>query len=390
MRKRKVCVFTGTRADYGLLSGLIRRIADNGKLELQVIASGTHLSQTHGYTVNEIRKDGVFINAEVNMPLGSDRPGAVLASMAAVLDGLGDVLGKLQPDLVVILGDRYEAFCAATAATLFTIPIAHIHGGEITEGAIDDCFRHAITKMSHLHFTSAEPYRERVIQMGEQPERVFNVGALGVDNVVRTKRMSREELGTRLDFTFHAPTFLITYHPVTLDSQTGTRALEQLLLALDQFEEASLLFTMPNADPGNEAIRRMILDYCSNKPDRAKCAESLGRQNYVNAMRHSKLVIGNSSSGIIEAPAVGVPTVNIGIRQKGRIRAASVIDCGERWEEIAAAIRIGTSDSFLERIRNMKLPYGNGTAAERIERIIEQSDPRALRIKTFRDIAERP
>lgn len=390
LQKKKVCVFTSTRADYGLLSGLMRRVADNSRLELQVLASGTHLSQVHGHTVNEIRKDGFFVNAEVQMPLESDRPGEVLSSMGTVLDGLGNALQRLQPDLIVLLGDRYETLCAATAATLFTIPVAHIHGGEITEGAIDDCIRHAITKMSHLHFTSAEPYRQRIIQMGEQQERVFNVGALGLDNVVQTKRMSVEELETKLDFPFLNPTFLITYHPVTLEPQAGTQALKQLLLALDQFEEASLLFTMPNADPGNQAIRRLISEYCSNKPYRAKCEESLGRLNYVNAMRHSQAVIGNSSSGIIEAPAVGVPTVNIGNRQKGRIRAASVIDCAEQWEEIAAAIRITTSEAFVERIRDMKLPYGNGTAAEQIVSIIEQAEPKSLLIKTFRDIAERP
>lgn len=384
--KRRIAVITGTRADYGLLYWLIHDLHHAGDLDLQLIVTGMHLVPLFGHTVDVIEQDGFPIAARVDIDLVSDEPAAIARSTGLGTVGFSETFARLQPDIVVILGDRFEMLAAASAAFIQHVPIAHIHGGEVTEGALDEGFRHAITKLAHLHFTAAEPYRRRVIQMGEQPDRVFAVGAPGLDHLRRTSLLSRESLEQALDFSLRRLSFLVTFHPATLDTEDAATQCRSLLQALDAFPEASIVFTLPNADSGGRAIVPLLEEYVAQHVGRCALYASLGQLRYLSLLRQVQVVIGNSSSGIIEAPSFGAATVNIGDRQRGRLRAASVIDCASTRDEIEAAIRRSLDASFQSALAHTENPYGAGDASGRMLTILRSVDPAALRRKAFYDL----
>ena len=365
MAKRRICVVTGTRAEYGLLRWVIDGIAKSTVLELQLIATGMHLSPEFGLTVQEIEADGHRIDRMVEMLLSSDTPVGITKSMGLGMIGFADALAELQPDLLLVLGDRFEIFAAASAALIARIPIAHIHGGELTEGAFDDAIRHSITKMAHLHFVAAEEYRQRVIQMGEHPDRVFLVGSLGVDAIKRLKLLSREELEESLDFKLGPHNLLITFHPVTLEKNTSAYQMGELLAALDELEDTHLIFTMPNADTDGRVLIQMIHEFCSTRPH-AKAFTSLGQLRYFSCIQHVDGVVGNSSSGLVEVPSFKKGTVNIGDRQKGRLRAASVLDCNPTRASIQQALTTLFSENFIKTLPSITYPYGHDKSTDAI------------------------
>ena len=366
---RKICIFTGTRADYGLLKPLIDEVSSHSKLHLQLLVSGMHLSSEFGLTVRQIEEDGLAPDEKVEVLLSSDTPVGISKSMGLGLIGYAEALERLDPDLLVVLGDRFEAFCAAAAAMIARLPLAHIHGGEATHGLIDEPIRHSITKMSHLHFTSTEEYRRRVIQLGETPDRVFNVGALGIENIKKIKLLSLKELEQELDFRLGNKSIMVTLHPVTLESGSTQNYCYQILEALDRILDVNILFTKANADTEGRIINEMIDKYQAANPHRSKVFTSLGQVRYLSALRHVDLVLGNSSSGIIEAPSLKTPTVNIGDRQAGRIRAASVIDCMPEQTSIEEAVTRAFSPEFREVIKNTVNPYDQEKVAARITNI---------------------
>lgn len=368
--KKKICVFTGTRAEYGLLKPLIEEIKQSEDFKLQLIVSGMHLSPEFGLTYKEIEKDGFNIDEKVEMLLSSDTPTGITKSIGLGLIGYADALKRLNPDLAVILGDRFEALAFAIACYIARIPIAHLYGGETTEGALDEGFRHAITKLSYLHFTSTEEYRKVVIQLGEHPDRVFNVGALGIDNIKKMKLLSKEEVEKVLGMNFKKYNFLVTYHPVTLETNTAEFQIRQLIQALDEIEDSLIIFTKSNADTDGRIINKIIDEYVSNNRDKAVVFTSMGQLLYLSTMQYVDAVVGNSSSGIIEAPSFKIATVNIGDRQKGRIKAESVIDCGYNKDEIKMAISKAISKDFKEKIKNIFNPYGDGKTSQRILQIL--------------------
>lgn len=377
---RKICVITGSRAEYGLLSGLMKAIKEDENLELQVIATNMHLSPEFGLTYKEIERDGFFINKKVEMLLSSDTANATTKSVGLATIGFADAFEDLKPDMIVVLGDRFEILAAVSAALFFRIPVAHLHGGEITEGAYDDCIRHAITKMSHLHFTSTEAYRQRVIQLGENPKRVFNVGAPGIENIKKIPLMTKEELESTLDgFTLNDKTLLITYHPVTLENSTAEEQIHNLLSALDEYSDIKIIFTLPNSDTDGRVIIRLINEYVSKYPGKAIAYPSLGLKRYLSALQFVKAVVGNSSSGIIEVPSFGIPTLNIGDRQKGRIAADSVINCGTSKKDILEGLDKVLNSGHTE-IHN---PYeGKNTTAD-ILHVLKTYPLEGLIQKTF-------
>lgn len=368
---KKICFVTGSRAEYGLLYPLMIRLKSERLFKLQIIATGMHLSLDFGSTYKDIEKDGFRIDEKVRMPLSSDRETDIIKSMGIGLCGLADAFNKLKPDLVILLGDRFEIFSAAIASFIAKIPIAHIHGGELTEGSMDDAIRHSITKMSMLHFVCTEDYKRRVIQLGEPPERVFNVGALGIDNIKSLDLIDRKNLERELKFEFRKGTVLVTFHPPALERGVIAFQFKELLKALDGLN-LRVIFTRPNADPGGRVIFRLIDDYTKRNPEKSVSFISLGRVKYLSAVKYVDAVIGNSSSAIIEAPSLGKPAVNIGDRQKGRIKAASVIDCNPTAQEITRALKKALSLEFLEYCRRIKNPYGNGNAADSICRILKR------------------
>ncbi len=367
---KKICVVTGTRAEYGLLSGVMARIQLEPALQLQVIACAAHLSEKHGMTVNQILADGFQVDQRVEMleDTAEDSQLAVVESVARGVSGFGHAYQSLKPDVVLVLGDRYEILAAAQAALLMNIPIAHIHGGEVTEGAVDEAIRHAITKMASLHFTAAESYRKRVIQMGERPDTVFNVGAPGLDVIHKMDFLSREALegDLKLKLKLDAPVFLVTYHPVTWGNTQGVQALENLCLALEHFEEATVIWTGANADAEGRHLNDFIQNWVRLTPLNAHFVTSLGSLRYLSLMKLADAVVGNSSSGIIEAPAVGVPTVNIGTRQKGRLRSPSVIDCDESAYSIEQALHRALSPEHKQVADKKTSVYGQGESAKLI------------------------
>jgi UDP-hydrolysing UDP-N-acetyl-D-glucosamine 2-epimerase len=369
--KRKIAVFTGTRAEYGLLYWLMKDIQVSEKLELQVIVSGTHLSPEFGETWKQIEQDGFNIDAKVEMLLSSDTAVGVVKSMGLGTVGFADALDRLRPDVLVVLGDRFEALAVVQAAHIMRIPVAHLHGGEITEGAYDDAFRHAITKMASLHFVAAEPYRKRVIQMGEDPSTVFNVGAIGLDHLRRSPRMELEDLSASLDFKLQEPYLVVTYHPVTLLEEDPVASFRALLFTLDQFPEYQIILTYPNADNGGRAIIPLLEEYAQRQPDRVLAIPSLGFRRYLSAISKASAVIGNSSSGIIEVPAFGIPTVNIGTRQLGRLAAESVLHCAPDSSAITEALNKALSPEFVNFCKNTRNPYGQGCASSEITKVLE-------------------
>ena len=370
MAKHKICVVTGTRAEYGLLRWVIDGIAKSTVLELQLIATGMHLSPEFGLTVQEIEADGYRIDCKVEMLLSSDTPVGITKSMGLGLIGFADAFAAIQPDLLLVLGDRFEIFAAASAALIARIPIAHIHGGEATEGLIDESIRHSITKMSHYHFVAAEEYRRRVIQLGEAPDRVFHVGGLGVDNIMQLKLLTREELEAALNFQLLSNNLLITFHPVTLEKDTSADQMDQLLTALSQLEDMGLIFTMPNADTDGRVLFEKIKSFCRERKN-AKAYTSLGQLRYLSCISHVNGVIGNSSSGLLEVPSFKKATINIGDRQRGRLKASSVIDCEPNVSSILQAIDHLFSTDFLKRLELTESPYGSGGASKSILNFLE-------------------
>ncbi|MBA4391142.1 MAG: UDP-N-acetylglucosamine 2-epimerase (hydrolyzing) [Syntrophus sp. (in: bacteria)] len=383
---RKTAVFTSTRAEYGLLKCLIQGIDKSVELQLQLIVSGTHLSADYGMTINEIKADGFKVDESVEMVLSHDTPTGICKSMGLAMIGYGEALIRNSPDILVILGDRYEAFCAAAAAQICRIPVAHIHGGESTEGLIDEAFRHSITKMSHLHFASCEVYRQRIIQLGEAPDRVFNVGALGVENIRRMSFMEHGELAESIGFSLEKPYFLVTFHPVTLEKATSGEQFQCLLDALDFFPEFNVILTKTNADTDSRVINHMIEAFARERPGRCLAVASLGANRYLAAMKYAAAVIGNSSSGIVEAPCFRIPTVNIGDRQKGRIRAGNTLNCSPDTVSIRRSIDISLSPAFRESLSDISNPYERPDTHSRIVRLIENTDIVGITTKTFHNI----
>lgn len=380
---RKICVITGSRAEYGLLSSLMSAIEADNELQLQVVATNMHLSPEFGLTYREIENDGFHINKKVEMLLSSDTANATTKSVGLATIGFADAFEDLKPDLIVVLGDRFEILAAVTAALFYKIPVAHLHGGEITEGAYDDSIRHAITKMSHLHFTSTDEYRSRVIQLGEQPNRVFNVGAIGVENIKNTPLLSKAELEESLGFQLGEKSLLVTFHPVTLEHATAEMQCQNLLDALEQFSEYQIIFTLPNSDTDGRIIMRKIEEFTKKYNNRSIAFTSLGKVRYLSALQYVSAVVGNSSSGIIEVPSFGIPTLNIGDRQKGRIAANSVVHCGISKKEISEGLR----SIFCEEIGiivNRKLnPYDKQGTVNTICDTIKKTALESLIKKTF-------
>lgn len=384
---RKVCVVTGTRAEFGLLRWLMGEIQNHQQLELQVVATGMHLSPEFGSTFREIEEAGFGIDARVEMLLSSDTNTAVSKSMGLGVIGFADAYERLAPDIVVVLGDRFEIFAATSAAMIAGIPVAHLHGGETTEGAFDEAIRHSITKMSHLHFVAAEEYRQRVIQLGEHPERVFNFGGMGIDAIRHIKLLSREELECSLELSFGKKNLLVTFHPVTLEGGASSAAqMGELLAALDKLEDTMLIFTMPNADTGGRELGGMVREFAQTHPN-AKVFTSLGQLRYYSCLALVDGVIGNSSSGLLEAPAFQIGTVNIGDRQKGRLKASSVIDCAPNREAIQAALETLYSADFQASLASVSNPYGNGGASDAIVKILAKYPLENIRKKQFYNLS---
>ena len=386
---RKICVVTGSRAEYGLLSGLMRAIKEDKELQLQVIATNMHLSPEFGLTYREIEKDGFQVDKKVQMLLSSDTPNATTKSVGLATIGFADAYEDLQPDLLVVLGDRFEILAAVTAALFFKIPVAHLHGGEITEGAYDDCIRHAITKMSHLHFTSTEAYRQRVIQLGEQPDRVFYVGAIGVENIKRMPLMSKEELEESIGFELGEKSLLVTYHPVTLEDHTAADQCKSLLEALDEFPDYKIIFTLPNSDTDGRVIIRLINEYVSLHSEHCMAIPSLGLRRYLSALHCVSAVVGNSSSGIIEVPSFGIPTLDIGDRQKGRIAAESVWHCDVAKCGIVEGLKKVLSPLWITSAKNAQNPYDKEDTIASIHKIIRTYPLEGLQKKSFYNICQR-
>lgn len=369
---RKVCVVTATRAEYGLLKPVIERINKSKGMELLIAVTGAHLSPEFGLTYQEIEKDGYAITAKIEMLLSSDTSIGVTKSMAVALMGFADFFAHYNPDMVVILGDRYESLSVATAAMIAKIPIAHIHGGEITAGAYDDAIRHSITKMSQLHFASTEEYRERIIQLGEQPSNVYNVGALGVEIIKNVQLWTKNKLEKNLKFTFNDKTILVTYHPVTLDNMSSESQFSNLLEVIEKNKEIKVIFTKANADTDGRIINKMIDEYVEKNRDRCIAFVSMGQVRYLSTLQFCKAVVGNSSSGIIEVPSFHIPTVNIGNRQQGRIASKTVINCGYAKEEIGEALKKALSDEFNEGLEICVNPYeGNNTSEIIVNKVKE-------------------
>lgn len=383
---KKICVVTGTRAEYGLLRWLMEGIRNSSCLSLQLLVTGSHLSHEFGLTYKAIEEDGFRIDRKVEMLLSSDTPVGVTKSMGLALCGFADALADLQPDLLLVLGDRYEILAAASAAMLARIPVAHLHGGELTEGACDDAIRHALTKMSHLHFVAAEEYRRRVLQLGEADDRVFLVGGLGIDNIRRLPLLERDELEKSLDFSLGQKNLLVTFHPATLHAGQAAGQMQELLAALASLKETHIIFTMPNADTEGRGLFGLIEAFVAERPLTAKAYGSLGQLRYLSAVRWVDGVVGNSSSGIIEVPSLGKGTINIGDRQDGRLRAASVIDCQPEHGSILTALETLYSSQFQSILKNVENPYGSGGASEKIVRILEAVDTDSLLRKKFIDL----
>lgn len=386
-KKRKICIVTGSRAEYGLLYWLMKEVSADPDLQLQIVVTGMHLSPEFGLTFQQIEADGFIIEAKVEMLLSSDSPVGIAKSMGLGVIGFADALARLKPDILVVLGDRFEILAAVQAAMVARIPIAHIHGGEATEGLIDEAVRHAVTKMSHLHFTAAEPYRKRVIQLGEAPERVFNTGAVGLDNLTQLNLLTRLEVEEALSFRLSpGPVILCTYHPVTLNENDAGCVLKEVFKALDRMPGIKVIFTKGNADTGGRVINQMIDDYACDNSDRVVAFVSLGQVCYLSLLRESDLILGNSSSGIVEAPTACTPTVNIGDRQRGRLKAPSIIDCDESADSISAAIKKALSPEFQKVAEEGRTFFGEGGASKRIKQVLKASSLDGVLLKHFHDL----
>lgn len=385
MERRRIAIATGTRADWGLLSGIARALTSRPDCEVIILATNMHLSERYGDTISEIEADGFADPVRVSMPVGADSDRSTVEAMAVCMSGMAREFERLRPDLLVILGDRFEMLATATAALMMRLPIVHIAGGEISEGAIDDSIRHAITKMSALHLTATEPYRQRVIAMGEAPDRVINTGAIGVYNILHEPLMTRRELEDSIGFELTDNTLLVTYHPATLDSEDPAVRCQALLDALDRFLDYKILMTYPNNDPRGSIIIDMIEAYSARQPERVRIVPSLGKLRYLSALRCVKAVVGNSSSGIVEVPSMGIPTVDIGIRQRGRLCGNSVIHCGDRADEIADALTFALSEQGQTLAREAENPYFRPDTLDIMVRAIAETPLHTLQTKKFYD-----
>lgn len=383
--RRKVCVVTATRAEYGLLYWLLCAMRDDPHIDLQLVVTGAHLSQAHGMTVRNIESDGFKIAERLPILLQDDSPQGISKSLGLATMAFADAFARLAPDILVLLGDRYEMLGAAQAAMIARLPIAHIHGGEATEGLIDEAIRHSITKMAHLHFVAAEDFRRRVIQLGEDPGRVWVVGAVGLDNIARLPLFDREALSAQLGISLEPPCLILTYHPVTLSLQDPGESMLMLLNAVDEVA-STIILTGVNADTGGSAMREVAEHFATARPGKVLFAESLGALHYLSAVKHADVVVGNSSSGLLEAPALGTPTVDIGERQQGRLRAPSVIHCAPNEQEILAAIHYALSLGHRAVAARHETPYGTPGAAERILSVLRVHPLEGLVIKRFYDL----
>lgn len=383
--KRKVCVVSGTRADYGLLRWVIDGLHNSKKIELQLIATGMHLSPEFGMTVEKIENDGYPIKQKIEILLSSDTPVGITKSVGIGLMSFAELFNNIKPDLLVILGDRFEILSAGIAAMINNIPIAHLHGGELTEGLIDESIRHSITKMSQIHFVASKEYKRRVLQLGENEKLVFNVGGLGIDNIKNLKLMNKRELESSLNFKFSKKNLLVTFHPVTLETGANERYINELISALEEFKEINLIFTMPNADTDGRIIIDKINQFCEEN-GRSKHYTSLGELRYLSCIKYVDGVIGNSSSGLLEVPSFKKGTINIGERQKGRTKAKSIIDCKPEKKHIMQAIETLYSLDFQNKLKEVKSPYGEGGASKKIVKQIEEINLNGILKKKFNDL----
>ncbi len=389
MYKRKICVVTGTRAEYGLLYWLMKEIQDDAELGLQIIATGMHLSPEFGLTYRVIEEDGFQIDAKVEMLLSSDTPVGIAKSVGLGVIGFADAFDRMRPDIIVLLGDRYEILAAAQAALIAKIPLAHIHGGESTEGLIDEAIRHAVTKMAHLHFVTSEPYRNRVVQLGEDPDLVFNFGAPGLDNIKKMKLLNKDDFEKAINFKLGRINFLVTFHPVTLLNEGPERAMASLLAALEHFPEAKIIFTKPNSDTHGRIIIDMIDRFVEKHRNNNIAFSSMGQLRYLSAIQHVDVIIGNSSSGLIEVPIFKKPTVNIGDRQRGRLKTTSVINCDENTEAIIDAIEKALSQDFKKTLPDVVSLYGYGGASSKISEILKTIKLDNILMKKFHNYGEK-
>ena len=385
LMKRKICVVTGSRADYGLLRWVMQGIKDNSDLTLQVIVTGMHLSSAFGNTYKDVEADGILIDRKVVALSDDDSPVGIAESMSNVLAGCAEAFHELQPDIVVVLGDRFEIFAAASAALVAKIPVAHLHGGESTVGAFDEAMRHSITKMSQLHFVAAKAYADRVVQLGETPSKVFNVGGLGIDNIKNLNLLSLEELETSLQIELDKQSLLVTFHPVTLEDETGEHQMRELLDALSELKDTSIIFTMPNADTGGRRLIKMINEYVSQNVN-SHVFTSLGQLRYLSCLAHVDAMVGNSSSGLIEAPSLKKGTINIGDRQLGRLQATSVINCPPEKYAIGRALEKLYSADFQASLAQTINPYGEGGASVKIVEILSTVTLDGILKKIFHDL----
>jgi len=383
---RKICVITGTRAEYGLLYWLMKEVDADKELELQIIATGMHLSPEFGNTYQQIENDSFVINKKVDMLLSSDSEVGIAKSMGLGMIGFADAFNDLNSDVVVVLGDRFEIFSAVTAAMIAKIPVAHLHGGEATEGAFDESIRHSITKMSHLHFTATEEYKSRVIQLGEHPDRVFNVGGIGIENIKRLQLQSRNEFEKSIDFKLNKQNILVTFHPATLENATAKEQFQELLDAIDELEETNIIFTKANSDTDGRIINQMIDKYVAKNSYKSIGFTSLGQLRYLSALQYMDAMVGNSSSGLTEAPSFKIGSINIGDRQKGRIKADGVIDCFPDKVSIKNAFKVLYSKEFKVVIKTSKNPYGDGCASKKIVKVLKTTQFNNILKKEFFDI----
>ena len=382
----KICVATGTRAEYGLLRPLMKAIKNEPNWQLQILATGAHLSPEFGLTFQEIEKDGFSIDKKVEMLLSADTASSIVKSMGLAMIGFSDALQELKPDLLMILGDRYEMLALASSALIFTIPIVHLHGGEVTEGAYDDAIRHSITKMSNLHFASTEEYMTRIIQLGEDPRFVHQVGAIGLDSVKQLPLLGKDELEKELDFKFKKYNYQVTFHPTTLDKESPEKQFQILLNAVDKQEDSFFIFTKANADTGGRIINKMIDEYVSRNPEKAKAFTSLGNLRFLSFIQYCDAVVGNSSSGIIEVPSLKTANINIGDRQKGRVQAESIINTAASEIEILQAFEKTKSKEFKEIVKHSVNPYGEGETTKKIMEALRTVNLHDFGTKKFYDL----
>jgi GDP/UDP-N,N'-diacetylbacillosamine 2-epimerase (hydrolysing) len=382
---KKVCVVTGTRAEYGLLYWLMKEIEADKELELQLIATGMHLSPEFGLTYKEIEKE-FKIDKKIEMLLSSDTSVGISKSMGLAQISFAEAYEDLKPDVVIVLGDRYEILSAVSASMIARIPIVHLSGGETTESAFDEAIRHSITKMSHLHFTATEEYKNRVIQLGEHPSRVFNVGGMGIENIKRLKLLSYEEFEESINFRLNKKNILVTFHPVTLENSTAKEQFQELLDAIDELEETNIIFTKANSDTDGRVINQMIDEYVIKNSFKSISFISLGQLRYLSALQYVDAIVGNSSSGLAEAPSFGIATINIGDRQKGRIKADSVIDCKPEKNAILDAFKKSNTQEFKNELKTVKNPYGDGCASQKIIEVLKTINLANILKKAFYDL----